>query len=81
MNNFAKKGTMTIGPPARCARHKITLSGHIKTNVYNFWTYVPTIISDQDSDLIGVRIPETQDVREEKAQHKSLKWHCKLLGK
>ena len=27
------KGTITIGPQARCARHDITLLGHIKTNV------------------------------------------------
>ena len=33
MANLAKKETITIGPPARCSRHDITLLGHIKTNV------------------------------------------------
>ena len=62
MANLAKKGrTITMGHPARYARHDITLPGHIKTNVYNSWKYVPAIISDRDSDLIGVRITQTQD--------------------
>ena len=30
MVNLAKMETITIGPPARCARHDITLPGHIK---------------------------------------------------
>ena len=29
----------------------------VKDQCYNSWEYVPTIISDRDSDLIGVRIP------------------------
>ena len=33
MVNLAKKEAITIGPLARCARHEITLPGHIKTNV------------------------------------------------
>ena len=33
MVNLAKKETITIGPPARGARHDITLPGQIKTNV------------------------------------------------
>ena len=49
-----------MGPPAWCARHYITLTG------LNSWKNVPTIKSDQDSDLIGVRIPQTQDAGEEK---------------
>ena len=52
---------VTIGPPARCARHDITLLGHIKTNIITLGKYVPTVISDRDSDLIGGRIPQTQD--------------------
>ena len=28
-----KRETITIGPPVRCARHGITLPGHVKTNV------------------------------------------------
>ena len=33
MTNLAKKETITIGPLTRCARHDITLPGHIKTIV------------------------------------------------
>ena len=33
MVNLAKKETIIVGPPARWARHDITLPGHIKTNV------------------------------------------------
>ena len=33
MDNPAEKETITIGPPARCARHVITLPSHIKTIV------------------------------------------------
>ena len=61
MDNLAEKESITIGPAARCARHDITLPGHIKTNVISLWKYVPTIIYDRDLDLIGVRIPQTQD--------------------
>ena len=32
----------------------------VKDQCYNSWEYVPTIISDQDSDLIGVRITRTR---------------------
>ena len=64
MDNLAKKETITIGPLARCVRHDLTLLVHIKTNYYNSWKYVPTIISDQDSNLIGVRIPQTHDASE-----------------
>ena len=39
-------GIVTLGSPARCARHDITLPGHIKTNVKNPWKYVQTVISD-----------------------------------
>ena len=60
MGNIAKEDTIRIGPPVKCARHAITLPGHIKTNVITLGN-VPTIISDRDSDLIGVRIPQTQD--------------------
>ena len=83
MDNLAEKESIMIGPPAGGgggqAWHHCT--GSTKDQRHNSWKVVPTIISDQDSDPIGVRIPESQDVREEKAQHKSLKWHCKLLGK
>ena len=37
-------------------------------------------ISDRDSDLIGVRIPQTQDAREEKVQDKLTRRHRKIIG-
>ena len=33
MVNLVKKETITLGPPARCARHDITLPSHMRTNV------------------------------------------------
>ena len=33
VDNLANKVTITVGPLARCARHDITLPGHIGTNV------------------------------------------------
>ena len=35
MDSLAEKDSITIGPRASCARHDITLPGHIKTNVIN----------------------------------------------
>ena len=40
------------------------LTGSYKDQWYKSWKYVPTIISNRDSDLIGVRIPQTQDAWE-----------------
>ena len=81
MVNLAKKGTITIGPTARCTGHDIILSGHIKDQCYNSWKYILTIISDRDSDSIGVRVPRAQDAWEEKVQHQLTRWQCKILGK
>ena len=53
-----KRKTITMGPPTRCTRHDIIVPGQIKDQCYNSWDYIPTIISDQDSDLIDVRMPE-----------------------
>ena len=61
MANLAKKETITIGPPGRGVRMTSPYRV-IKDQCYNSWEYVPTIISDRDSDLIGVRIARTQDV-------------------
>ena len=33
MVNLVKKETITLGPLVMCARHDITLPGHIRTNV------------------------------------------------
>ena len=73
MANLAKKETTTIGPLARGAKQRHLLTGLCRDQCYNSWKYVPTIITDRDSDLTGVKIPQTQDVREEKVQHKSMK--------
>jgi hypothetical protein len=81
MSNLVKKETIIIGPPAKCVRHDITLPVHQRTNIITLGNYAPTIISDRDSDLVGVTIPQTQDVRDEKVQHKSMRWHRKILGK
>ena len=59
MDNLVKKETLTIGPPARCTGQDITLPGH-KEHCYYPWKYIPAIISDWGSDLVGVRIPQTQ---------------------
>ena len=59
MDNLAEKESIMIGPSARCARHDITLPGHIKTNIITLGNMSPNIIPDRDSDLIGVRIPQT----------------------
>ena len=57
MANLAKKETITIGPPGRCVR--MTSPYRVKDQCYNSWEYVPTIISDQDADLIGAGITQT----------------------
>ena len=61
-----KRKTITMGPPTRCSRHDIILPGQIKDQCYNSWKYIPTIISNRDLDLIGVRITQTQDAWEER---------------
>ena len=33
MVNLVKKETITLGPPVMCARHDITLPGHMRINV------------------------------------------------
>ena len=57
MAKLAKKDTITIGPPPRCARHHITLPDLIKTYAITLGKNVPTILSERDSDMIGVRTP------------------------
>ena len=67
MDNLAEKESITTSPPTRCDRHDLTLPIY-KDQCNNSWKYVPTIISDRDSDLIGARMPQTQDAWEEKVQ-------------
>ena len=61
MDNLAEKEAITIGPPARCAMHDITLPGHIKTNVITLGNMFKPSYLTRDLDIIGVRIPQTQD--------------------
>ena len=61
MDNLAKKEIITKGPLARGAKQRHHLIELCRDQCYNSWKYVPTIISDRDSDLIGVRITQTQD--------------------
>ena len=61
MVNLAKKEIIKKGPLARRAKQRHHLTGLCRDQGYNSWKYVPTIIPDRDSDLIGVRIPQTQD--------------------
>ena len=60
--NLAKTEIITKGPLARGAKQRHHLTGLCRDQCYNSWKYVPTIISDRDSDLIGVRIFQTHQV-------------------
>ena len=60
---LAKNKTITIGPPARCARHDITLPGHIKTNVITLGNmFQPSYLTEiQIWSVLGylrLRMPE-----------------------
>ena len=61
MDSLAEKDSITIGPRARCARHDITLPGHIKANVISLGNKFKPSYLTRDLDLIGVRIPQTHD--------------------
>ena len=63
MDNLAKKETITIGPPARCARHDITLPGHIRTNVMTLGKILqPSYLTEFQiwlvSGYLRLRMPE-----------------------
>ena len=83
MVNLVKKETITTGPPARCARHDITLPGHKKTTVITLGkcskpSYLPEIqiwLVSGYSRLIESR------KKNESLQHKSTRWRCEILGK
>jgi hypothetical protein len=65
---LAKKETITIGPPARCARHDITLPGHTRTNVITignmFQPSYPTEIRIRlVSGYLRLRMPEKKEVK------------------
>ena len=61
MVNLGKKEIIAKGPLARGAKQRHHLTGLYRDKCYNSWKYVPTIISDRDSDLIGVKIAQTRD--------------------
>ena len=47
MVNLVKKETITLGPPARCARHDTTLPSHLKTNVITLGNmFQPSYLSE-----------------------------------
>jgi hypothetical protein len=81
MVNFVKEINYNNRSSSKVCQAWHHLTGLSKDQYYNSWKYVPTIISDRDSDLVGVKIPQTQDVREEKVQLKSTRWPGKILGK
>ena len=81
MANFFNQDTTIIGLSAGWCWLRHPLYQLSRNQYYSSWGNVPTIISAWDSDLVGVRIPQTQDVREEKLRHIPTKWHCKILGK
>ena len=63
MDNLAEKESITIGPPARCARHDITLPCHIKTIVITLGNmYQPSYLTKIQIWLVSrylrLRMPE-----------------------
>ena len=49
-----KGRTITIGPPVKCARHDITLPGHIKTNVITLGiTFQPSFLTKIQIRLVS----------------------------
>ena len=63
MDNLAEKESITIGPSARCARHDITLLGHIKTIVITLGNmFQPSYLTEiQICSVLGylrLRMPE-----------------------
>ena len=63
MAKLSKKDTITIGPPARCARHDITLPGHIKTNIITLGNmFQPSYLTEIQIRLVSgylrLRMPE-----------------------
>ena len=51
---------ITIGHGPRCASQDIIVPSYMRPKLY-LLENVPIIISAQDSDLIGVGTPQTQD--------------------
>mgnify|MGYP005845918361 CR=1 FL=1 len=63
MVNLAKRDTITIGPPARFARHDITLPRDIKTNVKTLGNmFQPSYLTEIQIRLVSgylrLRMPE-----------------------
>ena len=66
MDNLAEKESITIGPPARCARHDNTLPGHIKTNIITLGnmfqpSYLTEVRSDWCHETNQIRISDRYD--------------------
>ena len=78
MDNLAEKETITIGPPARCARHDITLPGHVKMLLllvicsnHHIWPRFRSDWCQDNSDSGCLR---------RKVQHKLSKRHRRFSG-
>ena len=68
MYNLAEKESITIGPPARCVRHDIILSGHIKTKDMTLGKCLNHHIrlrfrSGWCPDTLDLRMPEKEKVQ------------------
>ena len=80
-NGYPCKRNIMIGPPARGARHDIIILGHQRTNIITPGklsqpSYLTEIQIRLVSWYLRLRMSEKK-----KGQHKSTKWHCKILGK
>ena len=63
MVNLVKKETITLGPTVRCARHDITLPGHVETNVITIGNMSqPSYLTENQTRLVSgylrLRMPE-----------------------
>ena len=80
MDNLAERKNYNNRASGQVCYAWHNLTGSYKDQHYNSWKYVPTIISDRDSDLIGVRITRTQDAWEEGATQ-IVETTSKILGR
>ena len=78
MDNLAEKESITIGPPARCARHDNTLPGHIKTIVITLGNmFQPSSLTKIQIRLVSWYLR----LRMSEKKRCNTNRHCKILGK
>ena len=83
MDNLAEKESIMIGPPARGggARHDIMLPGHQRTNnITPGKLSQPSYLTEIHIQLVSWNL-RLRGSERKKVQHKSSKWHCKILEK